>query len=240
MRQRGRPASTRISWEARLGPAVVLCVLSSGCIVSERYVVSVPQSDSPEVVLSPARTIEFSTFHLSVKPFNARLDSTFNTYFLILPLPFTISDREDKASPPFFIEVAFHAINESIVFNPERVTLAVAGLKYKPSGMVLPAEFQPLESFGRMPYQGLNFCWLHWSQSPPYLPAESRVQPLQQIQIAKGKMGCTRLSFPITPPPPEQEYSLSIHGLEVDGTSMQPLPIRFVRGIAYFNDKVFP
>jgi len=185
--------------------------------------------------------IEFPDLRLSVKPFNARLVSTFNTWFLFIPLPVTITypeferfrKNDQSASPPFIIEIAFYPQTGDLSVDPSQIVLSLTGRNYKAARMIMPSAFTPMHYFGGHFYQGLSLCFL-----PYNVQLEKSLKPLQPIQISAGEKACISLSFDIAPPVPETEYSVSISGVEMAGKGIQIPTIRFVKGIAYYNDSI--
>ncbi len=221
---------------------LVFCLSISGCGVSERYVASVPIAESNEITLTDLDILQHPKLGLSVKPFNARLTSTFNVTFFLIPLPFSVGGssfqrfgKEDmSASPPFFIEVAFNATTEDVLFDPAQVTLLLAGQEYKPTGVIMPSAFRPLRRFGggARPTQCITLCQI---EEYPY---ENKFQPLQHVQVPKGGRACTMLRFDVAPPLPESEFSLSLNGIHVAGERVILPPIRFTKGTRSHNDSV--
>jgi len=198
-------------------------------------------AESNNITLTDLDILQHPKLGLSVKPFNARLTSTFNTVFFLIPLPFSLGDlsfqrfgKEDmSASPPFFIEVAFNATTDDVLFDPAQVTLLLAGQEYRPTGIITPSQFYALTFFGTHPTQCLKACLMRGR-----LPYEDHVQPLQHVQVPRGGRACTMLRFDVAPPIPESEFSLSMNGIHVAGAQVILPPIRFTKGTRSYNDSV--
>jgi len=137
------------------------------------------------------------------------------------------------ASPPFIVEMAFNPQGGIVSIDPAQTVLSLAGQEYRPTRMIMPSDFSPLTSFGGYNYQGLNLCYMSHN-----FRWEEKLQPLQSIQIPAGEKACIWLSFDLAPPPPETEYSVSIGGVEIAGKPIQIHSIRFIKGIAYYNDSI--
>jgi hypothetical protein len=246
---------------------LIVVFLESGCVVSQKYVVSVPdikgnglslvqppivqgselflEFTRPDILYARAEAknniIQLDGLRLSVKPFNARLVSTFNTGFFFIPLPITgaypepqrFGKKDKLANPPFIIEIAFKTETGPLSVNPAEITLSVSGRDYKPTRMIPPLDFPPMLKFGSLRFQGLSLCFLSHD-----MKLEASLKPIEPI-LLNGEF-CIWLSFDIPPPLPETEYFVSIHGVKMNmsGLSVQIPTIRFVQGIAYYNDSM--
>ncbi|MEW6323820.1 MAG: hypothetical protein AB1515_00375 [Nitrospirota bacterium] len=229
--------------------------LEIGCTISQRYVISVPNVQGSGLTLAKdsitqaqRHIIELPGLQLSVKPFNARLVSTFNTMFLFIPLPIRttypyaerFSKMDQSADPPFLIELAFNPQGGTLSLDLAQTVLSLAERDYRPTHMIVPSEFTPMRSFGDLYYQGLNLCSL-----PYNVRWEAKLQPLQPIQVPAGEKACIWLSFDLAPPLPETEFTVSLGGVEMAGKFTQVPsirfivpPIRFIKGIAYYIDSI--
>ena len=73
----------------RLFATTILFFLLSGCAVSQKYEVSMLDAKETDLSVDRDRTINLPSLGISVRPFNARLVSTWNTLVLVIPLPVT-------------------------------------------------------------------------------------------------------------------------------------------------------
>jgi hypothetical protein len=225
--------------------SVIACSTVAGCAYSQRYVVSIPtvegtglsfvQEKNPQ---RPRHIIELPRLQLSVKPFNARLVSTFNSWFWFIPVPFDrvypeaerFEKHDQSADPPFLIEVAFHPLAVDLSIEPSQITLHLAGQIFKPTSMIPPSD---LRSFDRPTYHGLSLCRLQHN-----LRLIEVRRPLQAMQIPAGEKICIWLRFDVGPPTPETEYAIFVDGIKMAGKPIQIPVIRFVSGVAYEVDRV--
>lgn len=229
----------------------VLIVLSSftlGCVYSQDYVASIPDVQGAGLSLveksvqqKKNHIIDLKGMQLSVKPFNARLVSRINSWFLFIPIPFDkvypdaerFGKQDHSANPPFFIEVAFHPVEGKLKLDPSQTDLHLDGKDYRPTQMVVPSDLRPMSSFGGSGYQGTELC--SW---PGKLRLEEMLRPLQQVLIPKDGKACIWLSFDVAPPTPETEFSVSVKGIEMAGKPVEIPTLRFVKGTAHLFDKI--
>lgn len=238
-------------YQVREKTLLVLMLLSSftfGCVYSQNYVASIPDVQGAGLSLveksvqqKKNHIMELKGLQLSVKPFNARLISRINSWFLFIPIPFDkVYSRAERfgrndrtANPPFFIEVAFHPVEGGLNMDPSQTVLHLGGQDYGPMQMVIPSDLLPMSSFGGGGYQGPDLC--SW---PGRIRLEEMLRPLQQVLIPKDGKTCVWLSFDVAPPLPETEFSVSIKGIEMAGKLVDIPTLRFVKGKAHLFDKI--
>lgn len=227
---------------AVLTMSIGVMTVVSGCTIAQKHTASVPDLQGTGIFFMEHRQhiMKLSDLELSVKPFNTRLVSVINSWFLFIPLPFRVvypeaqrfEKRGDSAAPPFLLEIAFHP-KASLSVDPSQVTLTLRGQGYRPTLMVGPSEFSPMTSFGGRSYQGLNLCSMRSD-----LRWEDQMKAVERIEIAAGEMACMWLLYNVAPPPPEIMYSLSINGVELEKQPLMIPSIRLVKGTAYANDSI--
>lgn len=234
--------------EKTLLALILLSSFTLGCVNSQNYVVSIPDVQRTGLSLveksvqqKQHHIMELDGLQFSVKPFNARLVSRINSWFLFIPIPFDkvypdaerFGRNDRTANPPFFIEVAFHPVGGDLKMDPSQTALHWSGKDYGPTQMVIPSDLRPISSFGGGGTQGVELC--SW---PGRLRLEEMLRPLQQVLIPKDGKTCVWLSFDVAPPPPETEFSISIKGIEMAGKAVDIPTLRFVKGKAHLFDKI--
>ncbi|HUK55826.1 MAG TPA: hypothetical protein VLY20_04130 [Nitrospiria bacterium] len=212
-----------------------------GCAVSQKYEISVPDRNIDAGSFGINNVIDLPNLQLSVKPFNGRLVSTFNTVFIVIPLPINpvspyawrFGKGKEVPTSPFLIEIGFYPKEKDLSIQPSQILLSLKDQVYKPSGITLPTEFSPMQTFGKSYYQGLNLCFLPHNMKPT-----ERIVELQPVVVEKGKMACIWLSFDILPPPPENQFDFIIKGIKIGNKEIEIPKLHFVKGIAYRNDSI--
>lgn len=229
--------------------AGAVCFLIAGCITySQDYAVSTPDVQSAGLFLveenilqKKHNVIELDGLQFSVKPFNAKLLSKINSWFLFIPIPFhrihpdkeRFGKHDQSASSPFLIEVAFHPTKGDLRIDPSQAVLHLGGKDYEPVQMTVPSEVLPMRSFGGRFSQALGLCF-----RPGNLRLEDMLRPLQQVLIPKNGKACVWLSFDVAPPTPETEFSVSMKGIELAGKPVEIPTLRFVEGNARLIDAI--
>lgn len=236
-------------WWDSLVVAGVLCVSIAGCITySQNYTVSTPDVRSAglslvekNILQKKHNVIELDGLQFSAKPFNAKLVSKINSWFLFIPIPFhrIYPDEErfgghtQSVSSPFLIEIAFRPTKGDLKVDPSQIVLHLNNQDYKPSQMAIPSEAKPMRSFGGRYSQALGLCFRSGN-----LRLEEMLRSLQQVQIPIGEGACVWLSFDVAPPLPETEFSVSIKGIEMAGKPVEIPSLRFVEGNARLIDAI--
>ncbi|MHB8482044.1 MAG: hypothetical protein ACYDBV_04805 [Nitrospiria bacterium] len=214
-------------------------LLISGCGSSQEYIVSVPKNERADLTIGRSHIVELNLpgIKLSVIPFNARLNSTWNTVITIVPLPIDLgypeakrfSKHQEYAAPPFIIEMALETTDADVTINPSEVVLHEAGKDVRPIGMVFPSELlvtmKPLPAISRCHRLG-------------NLSAKEGFMPLKETKVAAGKTACVWLSYDIAVPPPESGFSMSIQGIQRAGSIVEIPSIIFGPAIGYSTGSI--
>lgn len=216
-----------MKWRVLFLTGACVAILLQGCVGGSHWYVSKPTIapggnwKTTDTVLGGG-TLKGPGLELTLIPHNYRPTVA---YFL-LPVPLVVPwTAPDEAKAPFFVIGFFwEPESESFSFNPGRVTLQIGEAKsLGPKGFRGP--FKTAYS-----NTGPSCCYRHERAGCPADDVGFVTSASGSIPVTRWS--CFELMFDILPPPPEQEFALSIDGLE-KGEKPLPVPlIHFKEGSA--------
>ncbi len=192
----------------------------SGCMTT-RFDVSRPKPYvSGNIKVKDDGNIIMPGLRMTIKPYNFDVNASAILFGFKIPKRF-----DGPVEHAFFVEMAFLPKASGFSFDPSGVELNAYGKTLKPV-----ASYGP--EYDREVYLTSLFCFKDFKKA--FLDNSNfSAAPLSSaLELEKGKWSGVLLKFEIYPPSPEEAMSLTLSGLERDGSRVEVPEINFQKGYA--------